>query len=247
MFDHVMIRASDGEASERFYETVLGAIGIAKTRSTGDLGEGCPEFAGWGDFALARSDAPTRGLHIGFCAWSHDEVDTFWRTGVEAGYRSDGEPGMRTQYGDDYYGGFLLDPDGNSAEAVYHGGMVRGSNVDHLWIRVADLEACSAFYDRISPYSGFQLRSRPPGRVHFAGSGSTFALVDDDRPMTENLHLAFAADSNEPVDAFHAAATAAGYADNGKPGERPQYHEGYYAAFVRDPAGANVELVNHNR
>jgi hypothetical protein len=49
------------------------------------------------------------------------------------------------------------------------------------------------------------------------------------------------------VDAFHAAATAAGYTDNGEPGERPEYHSGYYAAFVLDPAGANVEVVNHNR
>jgi predicted lactoylglutathione lyase len=83
--------------------------------------------------------------------------------------------------------------------------------------------------------------------VHFEGSGSSFALVDDERALTENLHIAFGTGSNETVDAFHAAATAAGYADNGKPGERPRYHEGYYGAFVLDPAGANVEVVNHNR
>jgi catechol 2,3-dioxygenase-like lactoylglutathione lyase family enzyme len=49
------------------------------------------------------------------------------------------------------------------------------------------------------------------------------------------------------VDAFHRAATDAGYRDNGRPGERPIYHSGYYAAYVLDPDGNNVELVNHNR
>jgi predicted lactoylglutathione lyase len=154
---------------------------------------------------------------------------------------------MRTQYRTDYYGGFLLDPDGNSVEAVYHGDMVRKGNIDHLWIRVADLDACREFYELIGPYSGFEMRSQPPGRVHFEGSGSTFALVTDDRPLTQNLHIAFGTGANETVDAFHATATAAGYTDNGGPGERPQYHDGYYAAFVLDPAGANVEVVNHNR
>jgi catechol 2,3-dioxygenase-like lactoylglutathione lyase family enzyme len=247
MFDHVTIRVSEPEASERFYDTVLGAIGIAKTGSEGEFGDGCPEFAEWDDFSLAPGDEPTRGLHIGFCAWSHEDVDRFWRAGVDAGYESDGEPGPRPEYDDDYYGGFLLDPDGNSAEAVYHGGMVRRGNIDHLWIRVPDLGATREFYELISPYSGFELRSQPPGRVHFKGSAGTFALVDDSRPNTENLHLAFSADSNEQVDAFHAAAVGAGYESNGGPGERPQYHSGYYAAYVFDPAGANVELVNHNR
>jgi catechol 2,3-dioxygenase-like lactoylglutathione lyase family enzyme len=240
MFDHVTIRVSDRAASERFYETVLGAIGVGRTASN-------EHYAEWDDFSLAHGDRPTRALHVGFCAWSHEDVDAFWRAGVDAGYESDGEPGMRTQYSDDYYGAFLLDPDGNSVEAVHHGGMVRQGNIDHLWIRVADLDAGREFYELISPYSGFELRSRPPGRVHFKGSGSSFALVSDDRPLTENLHVAFGTDSNEIVDAFHAAATAAGYTDNGPPGERPRYHDGYYAAYVLDPAGANVEVVNHNR
>lgn len=54
-------------------------------------------------------------------------------------------------------------------------------------------------------------------------------------------------DENEIVDAFHADLTAAGHKDNGAPGERAIYHPGYHGAFVLDPAGTNVELVNHNR
>jgi catechol 2,3-dioxygenase-like lactoylglutathione lyase family enzyme len=61
------------------------------------------------------------------------------------------------------------------------------------------------------------------------------------------VHLAFPAASHRAVDDFHRAATAAGYRDNGGPGERAVYHEGYYAAFVLDPDGNNIELVDHGR
>jgi catechol 2,3-dioxygenase-like lactoylglutathione lyase family enzyme len=64
---------------------------------------------------------------------------------------------------------------------------------------------------------------------------------------TENVHLAFAAPDRETVDGFHRVATAAGYRDNGPPGERAVYHPGYYAAFVLDPDGHNVEAVFHDR
>jgi catechol 2,3-dioxygenase-like lactoylglutathione lyase family enzyme len=248
MFDHVTIRVSDGAASERFYDTVLASLGLEKTGRVGQFGDDCPEFAEWSDFSIAE-DPPnaTTGLHVGFCAWSHEDVDRFWQTGVDAGYESDGQPGPRPEYGDTYYGGFLLDPDGNSIEACFHDGMVRRGNVDHLWIRVEDLDAGREFYELIAPYSGFPLHHRPPGRVQFKGPAATFSLVTDDRPLTRNLHVAFPGASNETVAAFHAAATAAGYRDNGGPGERPRYHPGYYAAFVLDPAGANIEVVNHNR
>jgi predicted lactoylglutathione lyase len=59
--------------------------------------------------------------------------------------------------------------------------------------------------------------------------------------------VAFAAGSREAVDEFHRAAPAAGYRDNGRPGERPVYHTGYYGAFVLDPDGNNVEAVHHGR
>jgi hypothetical protein len=78
-------------------------------------------------------------LHVGFGVSSRERIDEFWRVGTEAGYRDDGEPGPRPEYGDDYYGGFLLDPDGDSVEAVHFEG-VRGG-VDHLWLRVANVEA----------------------------------------------------------------------------------------------------------
>ena len=188
----------------------------------------------------------TRRLHIGFAAPSREHVDAFWRTGTAAGYESGGEPGPRPQYSDDYYGAFLLDPDGNSIEAVHHGSLRNGGNVDHIWIRVSDVEAATHFYETVGPAAGFRVGSELADRTNFACISGSFSVVAGAEP-SENVHLAFAAADDETVDRFHRDATAAGYRDNGAPGERAIYHEGYYAAFVLDPDGNNVEVVNHNR
>jgi catechol 2,3-dioxygenase-like lactoylglutathione lyase family enzyme len=176
-------------------------------------------------------------------------VDAFWQAGIDAGYRDDGAPGPRTQYGSDYYGGFLLDPDGNSAEAVHseRARPVPDGRIDHLWIRVADLAASKRFYTTIAPYAGIRLGDDEPGRVQFRGEDYSFSLIDDGQPLTQHVHLAFPAREDATVRAFHAAALADGHEDNGRPGERTVYHPGYYGAFVRDPDGHNVEVVNHNR
>jgi catechol 2,3-dioxygenase-like lactoylglutathione lyase family enzyme len=240
VIDHVTLRVSDLDAAQRFYDTVLPPIGVGRI----DRGD---EYIQWGRFSLACDDGPaTRGVHIGFGAESREQVDAFWQTGVDAGYESDGEPGER-DYTPDYYGGFLLDPDGNSIEAVHYEGAQPPGAIDHLWIRVADLPRAVAFYEATAEFSGFPKGDEHGDHVHFGPGGASFALVDDSRPVTENLHLAFRTASNDVVDAFHAAALAAGYRDNGAPGERPQYHPGYYGAFVLDPDGNNIELVNHNR
>jgi len=241
VFDHVTIRASDREASERFYETVLHTLGIEKTHSD-------EHYAEWDDFSLsvATAEKPvTRGLHVGFVAPTRGHVDEFWRVGTEAGYREDGPPGPRPEYGGDYYGAFLLDPDGNSAEAVHHGSLREGGGIDHLWIRVADVEAAKRFYEAVAPHARFRLRRDTPDRAQFMGESGSFSVVRGE--PTEDVHMAFPARENAAVDEFHRALTAAGYRDNGAPGERPIYHTGYYGAFVLDPDGNNIELVNHNR
>jgi catechol 2,3-dioxygenase-like lactoylglutathione lyase family enzyme len=239
VFDHVTIRVSDREASERFYDTVLRTLGVGKT-------PGHEDFPEWDAFSLAPAtdESPvTRNLHVGFYAHTRELVDEFWRVGTEAGYRDDGAPGLRPQYSDDYYGAFLLDPDGNSAEAVNHGS--RNSMIDHLWIRVADVAAAKRFYETVASQTGFALWYERPERVGFRGPDSSFSLVAG--PPTEHVHLAFLADDNVTVDEFHRTATAAGYRDNGPPGERAVYHPGYYGAYVLDPDGNNVEVVCHNR
>jgi catechol 2,3-dioxygenase-like lactoylglutathione lyase family enzyme len=240
MFDHVTIRAADRAASERFYDTVLATLGIDRTYATGTFSE-------WRDFSLTQADAaipPTRRLHVGFVAPSREQVDGFWRAGTAAGYAGDGAPGPRPQYREDYYGALLLDPDGNSAEAVHHGDLRRGA-IDHLWIRVADVAASRRFYDTIAPHAGLRLVSDTPERAGFAGSSGSFSVVAG--APTEHLHMAFPTDDDGDVQRFHAAATEAGYRSDGPPGERPRYHAGYYAAYVLDPDGNSVEVVNHHR
>ncbi len=241
MFDHVDIRASDRPASERFYDLVLPVVGLGKGHSDEHLAE-------WGDYSLvqATADSPvTRRLHIAFFAPSQHVVDEFWRLGTAAGYGDDGAPGPRPEYSDDYYGAFLLDPDGNSIEAVTHGRAKPTGAMDHIWIRVADLAAAKSFYETIAPHAGLRIDTDTPERVQFRAESGSFSLLRGE--PTEHLHWAFPAKRDETVDAFHRAAIAAGYRDNGAPGERPVYHEGYYGAFVLDPDGNNVEVVNHNR
>jgi catechol 2,3-dioxygenase-like lactoylglutathione lyase family enzyme len=241
LFDHVTIRVSDREASERFYDTVLGALDIEKTHSGRD-------FTEWDDFSLTQADDEdpvTRRLHVGFVAPSRAQVDECWRIGTEAGYRDDGAPGPRPQYREDYYGAFLLDPDGNSAEAVHHGALRQGGVVDHLWIRVADVAASKAFYEAVAPHAGFRLRHDSADRAQFVGRSGSFSVVAG--TPTEHVHMAFPGDDNATVERFHQAAVEAGYRDNGPPRERPIYHHGYYGAYVLDPDGNNVEVVNHTR
>src|SRR5829696_6610762 len=115
VFDHVAIAVSDLAASERFYRTVLSVLGAEPSSAGAEL----VEWDDWDIGATDREHPVTRGLHVGFRAPSREAVDAFWQAGIDAGYRDDGPPGPRTIYGSDYYGGFLLDPDGNSAEAVH--------------------------------------------------------------------------------------------------------------------------------
>jgi catechol 2,3-dioxygenase-like lactoylglutathione lyase family enzyme len=239
VFDHVTIRVSDRAASERFYATVLPVLGKALTHA-GDYVE-------YGDFSFGSDGQPvTRRLHVGFYAPTHELVDAFHRAGVEAGYRDDGAPGPRPEYGPDYYGGFLLDPDGNSIEAVHTDAEREPGAVDHLWIRVADVAASKRFYETVAPHAGIRLDADLPERAQFVLEGGSFSLVAGDAP-TEHLHLAFSAPDDATVHAFHRAAVDAGYRDNGAPGERAIYHPGYYGAFALDPDGNNIEAVNHHR
>src|SRR5581483_6403889 len=172
MLDHVTIRAADRAATKRFYDTVLPALGIEREADN-------EQYLEWGDFSVSQAtpDNPvTRRLHIGFRAPSREHVDRFWRAGVDAGYESDGEPGERPQYMPSYYGAFLLDPDGNSAEAVHHD-EPRRATIDHVWVRVADLDASRRFYETIAPQSCFKPSDEADDRVTFTGPDGSFSLV----------------------------------------------------------------------
>ena len=181
MFEHVTLRASDLAASQRFYETVM------PTLTDGP----------WPDLRLvvAEDGRVTRGVHIGFFAPTREHVHRFWEAGTAAGYRDDGEPGPRPQYGPDYYGGFLLDPDGNSAEAVnLDDNRVPGAT-DHLWIRVADVARAKAFYEQLAPRAGLRLGGDRPERAQFVGEGGTFSVVAG----TPTEHLLMGLRASEPA------------------------------------------------
>lgn len=235
MLDHVDIRVSDRDASQRFYDTVLAVLGLERMDD--------PDYIEWGDFSIVADDQPlSRHLHIAFYAPSHELVDAFHRAGVEAGYPDDGAPGPRPQYGADYYGGFLRDPDGHSVEAVHTSRTREPGAIDHVWLRTRDVAAIKRFYVA----TGHEIGIDEPDHVQIVTGGASVSYVVGE-PLSEHVHLAFGADTNEAVEAFHRAAIAAGYRDNGAPGERAVYHPGYYGAFVLDPDGHNVEAVNHNR
>jgi catechol 2,3-dioxygenase-like lactoylglutathione lyase family enzyme len=122
--------------------------------------------------------------------------------------------------------------------------------VDHVTIGVNDLERSIAFYERALAPLGFEPLgswSEEGNEMSFgAGRLNDFA-ISRSYPADSPCHVAFAAEDRDQVDAFHAAAIAAGGRDNGAPGYRPEYSAGYYGAFVLDPDGHNVEAVWHDR
>jgi catechol 2,3-dioxygenase-like lactoylglutathione lyase family enzyme len=121
---------------------------------------------------------------------------------------------------------------------------VRAVFVDHLTLRVGDLEASRRFYRAaLSPWESREIELES-GEVAFGPEGSEDLVIVAGEPSGP-IHLAFAAPNRRTVDRFHQAALGAGGRDNGTPGERPHYHPGYYAAYVTDPDDNNVEAVFH--
>jgi catechol 2,3-dioxygenase-like lactoylglutathione lyase family enzyme len=243
VFDHVTVRVADLGAARRFYGLAMSTLGFEGPATDG-------HFFEWWDFSVseAREDRPlTRNLHVAFIASSRDAVDEWWRVMTEAGYPDDGAPGPRPQYSADYYGAFVRDPDGNSVEAVHYRDSVGENHIDHLWIRVADIQASRRFWETVAPLVAVRVEPSSIGAdlFHVENDERSFALVDGE-PLTRNVHIAFPVPENAAVDEFHRALVAAGYRDNGGPGER-RYHPGYYGAFVLDPDGNNIEAVCHNR
>ncbi|HYE52222.1 MAG TPA: VOC family protein [Azospirillaceae bacterium] len=114
-----------------------------------------------------------------------------------------------------------------------------GRLIDHVHLKVRDLEASRRFYRAVADVLGIPVTSEDA--EHLAIDE---LYLSTGEPLTAGLHLAFQARNREAVHRFHAAALAAGGRDNGGPGER-HYHPGYYAAFVLDPDGNNVEAVHH--
>lgn len=117
--------------------------------------------------------------------------------------------------------------------------------IDHVTANVTDIDAAKAFYRQALPPLGYTLQMEFPGA---AGFGSPEGIPDfwiGSSPDRGATHVAFSAKDRATVDAFYEAAMAAGGKDNGAPGLRPHYHETYYAAYVHDSDGNNLEAVCH--
>lgn len=123
--------------------------------------------------------------------------------------------------------------------------------IDHFGITVSDFERSKAFYTQaLAPLGATFLHMVPAEytdgvKVGGFGQDSPSFWIDEGNAHSPTLHFAFKATSRQMVDAFYAAALAAGGQDNGKPGLRAHYHADYYGAFVLDPDGNNIEAVCH--
>ena len=242
MFDHITLRVTDLAAASRAFGAVLDALEIERTASTTTVSV-------WGNFALTQTDEEhpiAQRAHLAFIAPTPAHVDRFVRDGVDAGFAGNRPAGLRSDYAEDYYAAFLEDSAGNCFGAVHRHGDRPAGTIDHVAIRVTNLAAATAFYSTIGPAAGLTPSLQTTDRAEFSvgASDSTLSVIAGE--PTQNTHLAFSG-GDDDVRRFHADATAAGYRSNGEPGERPRYHEGYYAAYVLDPDGNNIEVVNHHR
>jgi catechol 2,3-dioxygenase-like lactoylglutathione lyase family enzyme len=117
MLDHIMLRVKDYAESKRFYDAVLGTLGYRLVMEFNEIG-------GYGDekpyFWIGKAPDPHPRIHIAFAAKTRAQVNAFHAKALELGAKSDGAPGLRLEYHPDYYGAFVIDPDGHNIEAVIH-------------------------------------------------------------------------------------------------------------------------------
>lgn len=124
--------------------------------------------------------------------------------------------------------------------------------LDHIGLTVSAFEPAKAFYDAALGVLGIGVvmsvsPEQTGGSTHlgYGSEGRPYFWIGNAGPVTGSLHVAFTAKDRATVDAFYAAAMAAGGRDNGPPGIRAHYHPNYYGAFVLDPDGHNIEAVCH--
>ena len=121
--------------------------------------------------------------------------------------------------------------------------------IDHIGVPVSDIARSRAFYEAaLAPLGIGTIRTETTTLGNTAvlmGDHEPLFVIADGEAVVAGLHVAFRARTTGQVDAFHAAALLAGGRDNGAPGLRPQYYGRYYAAFVLDPDGMNIEVVCH--
>ena len=114
---------------------------------------------------------------------------------------------------------------------------------DHVMLRVKNLDKAKRFYAESLGPLGYKVLYDSESAIGLGDGKEPTVWIAQEKPVTAAMHVAFTSPDRKKVDAFHAAALAAGGRDNGKPGPRPDYGPTYYAAFAFDPDGNNVEAV----
>jgi catechol 2,3-dioxygenase-like lactoylglutathione lyase family enzyme len=125
MLDHVGFAVTEFERSKRFYIAALAPLSITLIVEVTPEQTGLGSHAGFGSdgkayFWIGNQGRPLSGLHVAFTAATRQQVDEFHRAALRIGGRDNGAPGLRPHYHENYYGAFVLDPDGNNVEAVCH-------------------------------------------------------------------------------------------------------------------------------
>lgn len=120
--------------------------------------------------------------------------------------------------------------------------------IDHVTLHATNYEQSKAFYEAALKPLGYAVAKEfPQFKACGFGIGGKPEFWMTEKPNVQGIHIAFNCTDKNLVDLFYDAAIAAGGKDNGPPGPRPQYHPGYYGAFVLDPSGHNVEAVCHDQ
>ncbi len=125
MLDHIVLNVSDFARSKTFYQAALAPLGVSVIMEVTAEQTGGYQGAGFGvhgkpSFWIGNGDATRGTLHIAFAADNRAAVDAFYRAAIEAGAKDNGPPGLRPHYHSEYYGAFVLEPDGHNIEAVCH-------------------------------------------------------------------------------------------------------------------------------
>ncbi|WP_369968890.1 VOC family protein [Stenotrophomonas rhizophila] len=125
MLDHIGIRCTDFTRSLSFFQQALAPLGITVVMQVSAEQTGDHDHAGFGrtgkpDFWIGNAPGAHGGVHVAFSADNREAVDAFHRAALAAGGQDNGAPGIREYYHPNYYGAFVLDPDGNNIEAVCH-------------------------------------------------------------------------------------------------------------------------------
>jgi catechol 2,3-dioxygenase-like lactoylglutathione lyase family enzyme len=118
---------------------------------------------------------------------------------------------------------------------------------DHVGLRTKRFKTVQAFYSKLLPTLGIERLAKYPGASGYGSGKQAQFWIGASKKAPSSVHLAFLAKTRAEVDKFHRKAMKLGAKDNGPPGLRPDYGPNYYAAFILDPDGNNVEAVCHRR